>query len=369
MSGRNSTTWRLIDTGVRRAAENFALNRALLEGHQEGVSPHTLRFLSFKPSALLGFHQDVEQELNVDYCREQGIDIQRRVTGGGALYFDETQIGWELYLDKQTLGTADMSAIARRVCEAAARGISSLGVAAKYRPRNDIEVDGRKISGTGGAFDGDSILYQGTLLIDFDVEKMLRVLRIPAEKLSGKAIASARERVVNLKELLGELPSVEAVEAAMAQAFAEEFGVSFERAEEISAREQEIFAEALEEIDSEEWIYQHNRPVDTAPMVEGIYKSAGGLMRANVMLDPEKGRLKQLWLTGDFFIKPRRLVVDLEAALRNTKIDELDANLDAFFADYGAEMLQLTRDDFAAVIRLAIDNAQNPAAPAATGTA
>jgi lipoate-protein ligase A len=369
MSGRNPTTWRLIDTGIRRAAENFALNRALLEGHQEGVSPHTLRFLRFEPSALLGFHQDVEQELNVDYCRENGVDIQRRMTGGGAIFFDETQIGWELYLDKQVLGTADMTAISKRICEAAARGISTLGVDAKFRPRNDIEVDGRKISGTGGAFDGDSIMFQGTLLIDFDVEKMLRVLRIPAEKLSDKAIESARERVINLKELLGTLPTFEAVQDAMAQAFAEEFGVSFERDEEISEREGEIFEEALAEIDSDEWIYQHNRPVEQAPMVEGIYKSRGGLMRANVMIDPEKGRLKQLWLTGDFFIKPRRLIVDLEAALRNSKLDELESNIDKFFADYGAEMMLLTKDDFVTVIRAAIDNAQDPSAQAASGGA
>ena len=85
-----------------------------------------------------------------------------------------------------------------------------LGVDAQFRPRNDIEVDGRKISGTGGAFDGDALMYQGTLLIQFDVEKMLRVLRIPAEKLSDKAIASARERVANLADLLGEAPSAAA---------------------------------------------------------------------------------------------------------------------------------------------------------------
>ena len=364
MSERNATTWRVIDTGIRRAAENFALNRALLEGHQEGVSPHTLRFLGFKPSALLGFHQDVEQELNVDYCREHGVDIQRRITGGGAIYFDETQIGWELYLDKQVLGTADMAAISRRICEAAARGISALGVDARFRPRNDIEVDGRKISGTGGAFDGDSIMFQGTLLIDFDVEKMLRVLRIPAEKLSDKAIASARERVINLKELLGTLPSFDEVKARLTEAFAEEFGVTFEPAAEINGREHEIFAEALAEIDTVEWVHQHNRPVDTAPMLEGMHKSAGGLMRANVMLDPEKGRLKQLWLTGDFFVRPRRLVVDLEAALRNSKLDELDANLDKFFADYPAEMMMLTKEDFATVIRNAIASAQAPSAAA-----
>ena len=206
--------WRLIDTGLRSAAENIALNRALLEARQAGESPSTLRFLQFTPSALLGFHQSAEQELDLDYCRAHGVTVQRRITGGGAIYFDATQLGWELYLHKHDLGTADMAAIARRLCEAAARGISSLGVDARYRPRNDIEVDGRKVSGTGGVFEGDALMYQGTLLVRFDVEKMLRVLRIPAEKLSDKAIASARERVANLADLLGFVPPLDLVKKA-----------------------------------------------------------------------------------------------------------------------------------------------------------
>lgn len=354
MSARDPQRWRVIDTGLRPAAQNFALNRAFLEGHQQGDSPHTLRFLRFTPSALVGFHQDVEQELRTDYCREQGITVQRRITGGGAIYFDPTQIGWELYLDKHRLGTADMNLISRRICEAAAVGISRLGVDAQFRPRNDIEVDGRKISGTGGAFDGDSILYQGSLLIDFDVEKMLRVLRIPAEKLSGKAIASARERVVNLKDLLGELPSFERVQNLMSEAFAEAFDARFEPAQDLLAHEQQIYDEALAEIDSHEWVYQHNRPQSSAPQRQGMHKSSGGLMRASVLIDTEKKRLKQLWLTGDFFVTPQRMVVDLEAALRDTRIDELEKNLTVFFDAYEVDMLMLERADFLHAIQAAI---------------
>ena len=359
-------TWRVLDTGVRRAAENFAINRAILEAHQAGEAPHTIRFLSFEPSALIGFHQDVEQELNLDFIAEQGIDIQRRVTGGGALYFDQQQIGWELYLDKRVLGTADMSQIARRICETAARGLRSLGVNAQYRPRNDIEVDGRKISGTGGAFDGDSILYQGTLLIEFDVERMMRVLRIPAEKISDKAIATARDRIVTMSELLGgALPSRGHIQEMLARAFATEFGVNLEKAEDLNAAEQVIYSEALGEIDTPEWVYQHNRPRVDAPLLEGLYKSPGGLMRAAVLLDTTRRRIKQVWITGDFFVKPRRVVIDLEGALRDTPLDDLDANVERFFAEREAEMLMLQPADFATAVRLAVAAAEPPAAPVA----
>ncbi len=359
-------TWRVIDTGLRPAAENIALNRALLEARQAEAAPRTLRFLRFLPSALVGFHQSVAQELDTDYCAAHGIAIQRRITGGGAIYFDETQLGWELYLDKRTFGTADMLEIARRVCETAAAGIRALGVDARFRPRNDIEVDGRKISGTGGAFDGDAILYQGTLLIDFDVERMLRVLRIPAEKLSGKAIASARERVVNLRELLGTPPDLDEVKRALTRAFAEGFGVEFDEAG-LTPFEEQRYRAALAEIDTPEWVYQIDRPAAEAPVVEGMHKCEGGLLRAALHVDLARGRIKQVWLTGDFFVNPRRLVADLEAALKDTPIADLRHGVNAFFDRYPVEMLLLRREDFIAAIENALAALPPPASAAAQG--
>ncbi|WP_090204811.1 lipoate--protein ligase family protein [Ectothiorhodospira magna] len=350
------THLRVLDTGLRRAAENIALNRTLLECHQAGDSPHTLRFLRFTPCALVGFHQNVEQALRVDHCRAEGIHIQRRITGGGAIYFDPGQIGWELYVDRRFLGTAHMGEIARRICEAAADGIRRLGVDARYRPRNDIEVDGRKISGTGGAFDGNAIMYQGTLLIDFDVERMLRVLRIPAEKCSDKAIASARERVTNLRALLGEPPPLARVQSALAGAFAEAFQVELVPVDDLNPREQPHFAQALAEIDREDWVYQRHRPAGGMPLLEAVHRCPGGLMRAGVMLDEARDIIRQVWITGDFFVNPRRMLVDLEASLKETPVAELEANIHRFFDAYRVEMLMLSREDFLQVLRKALDS-------------
>lgn len=347
MKATTRDRWRLIDTGLRPAAENIAINRAMLEAHQEGIIPPTLRFLRYLPSALIGFHQSVEQELRVDYCAAHGITIQRRLTGGGAIYFDETQIGWELYLDRRLLGTADMQEISRRICEMAAVGIRHFGVDARFRPRNDIEVNGRKISGTGGAFEGDSIMYQGTLLIDFDIEKMLRVLRIPVEKLSDKAIASARERVANLKDLLGTMPDRDAVKRSLAQSFAEGFNVELETAVALGESEQKKFAQALSEIDHPDWVNLVNRPLSDTPTVAGLHKCDGGLLRATLAVDLSKNRIKQVWFTGDFFVNPRRMVVDLEAALRDSPLNNFHRTVDEFFLRYPVEMLLLRPADFA----------------------
>src|SRR5262245_46121113 len=139
-----SEVWRVIDTGLRPAAQNIALNRALLEARLAEEIPSTLRFLRFAPSALLGFRQSAKQEFNLDYCRAHDIVVQRRITGGGARYADETQLEWELYLHRRDTGSDNMTVIAKRICHAAATAISALGVDARFRPHNDVEVDGRK---------------------------------------------------------------------------------------------------------------------------------------------------------------------------------------------------------------------------------
>jgi lipoate-protein ligase A len=346
-------SWRVIDTGLRPPAQNIALNRALLEARAAEEIPSTLRFLRFTASALLGYHQSAEQELNLDYCRAHGVAVQRRITGGGAIYFDETQIGWELYLHQRDVGTRDMQAISKRICHAAATAVSALGIDARYRPRNDIEVDGRKISGTGGAFDGDALLYQGTLLIDFDVEKMLRVLRIPAEKLSGKAIASARERVANLKELLGRQPDTATIRQYFVEAFESEFSVEF-REGDLTLSEHKRYQAALAEIDTVDWVHLVTRPRADMPILEATRKFPGGLLRAAVTYDAVARLIRQVWFTGDLFVSPRRTVADLEAALRDLPLDRLEQRTLAFFASRPADLLGLAPADFVTVVRIAI---------------
>lgn len=346
--------WRVIDTGVRSAAENFALNRSLLESRRLGECPSTLRFLQFRPSALLGYHQSAEQELDLDYCAEQGIAVQRRITGGGAIYMDEGQFGWELYLSRADAGSADMSVITRRICEAAARGLSTLGLAAQFRPRNDIEVGGRKISGTGGAFDGDALLYQGTVLVDFDVARMVRCLRIPSQKIADKAIADARERVVSLRELLGQAPPPEAVKARIQDAFSEAFAVDF-LAGELLPAEVSRCGTALEEIDTEEWVHLVRKPRAELPLLEAVQKFSGGMVRVAIAWERQSDRIRQIWFTGDFFVSPRRTVADLEAALKDLPLAQAAARIEDFFAGRAVDMLTLRPADFSAAIATAAE--------------
>src|SRR4030042_3771504 len=95
-------TWRLLDTGARSAAENMALDEALLELKAEERIPNTLRFLQFSnPTVLVGHHQSIEEEVRLDYCRKKGIEINRTLPGGGALYWGKPELGWGLPFSKK----------------------------------------------------------------------------------------------------------------------------------------------------------------------------------------------------------------------------------------------------------------------------
>lgn len=344
-----SDLWRVIDTGLRPAAQNIALNRALLEARCAEEIPSTLRFLRFAPSALLGCRQSAEQEIDRDYCRDNGITLQRRITGGSALYVDEAQLGWELYLHQRDVATSDMLAVARRICHAAATAVSALGIDARYRPRDDIEVDGRKISSSGGASDGDALLFQGMLLLESDTGKALRVLRA----ISGQTIASARERVASLKELLGRRPDLLLIKRNLIAVFESEFNVEFQEGD-LTLTENARYRKALAEIDTPDWIDLVRRPACEAPLFESAQQFAGGMLRASLMYDRLTHRIKQIGFSGDFRIDPRRVVPDLEAALRDTSVERLEHNVRVFFSGRDVDMRELTPEDFIAVVRLAV---------------
>ncbi|MFA9459883.1 lipoyl protein ligase domain-containing protein [Thiohalorhabdus methylotrophus] len=340
-------TWRLLDTGLRGAAENMALDQVLLESHQEGHSPNTLRFLRFEPCVLVGYHQKVAHEVWEDFCAEHGIAVNRRITGGGTIYFDPLHLGWELYFDRAFLGTGDMAALSERICRAAAGGLQRLGVDAHFRPRNDIEVNGRKISGTGGAFDGSSVVFQGTVLIDAELEKMLGALRVAPEKLSKRQIADIGERLTTVKEVLGgrEVPWPE-VKQSLADGFAEELGIDLEPGD-LNAVEQDKLPETLAEMEDEEWIHLHAPMGDEdATVVEATHRSEGGLVRAAVAVEADRGMIKHVTFSGDFFVNPKRMVFDLESTLRNLPMVRLEEAVRDFFRRSEVEMLLLGPEDF-----------------------
>jgi len=355
---------RVVDTGVMEGRLNIALGQALVESHQAGNSPDTLRFLRFPPTALVGRHQALAQELNLDYCLANDIGTARRITGGGAIFLDPGQLGWEIVISRQTLGKASLADVTRMICEAAAEGLSSLGIEAAYRPRNDIEVGGRKISGTGGFFDGDTLFFQGTVLVDMNPQVMISALRVPRAKLEKHGVGSAAQRVVTLRELLGKAsPDLATIQLVLARSMADRFGLlqnegSLTGAE--TARGQQLYRE---EIGREEFVREIDEPHCAPGLLAGTHTGAGGTIRSYLRLEgPAQNTVREALITGDFFVTPPRVIYDLEASLRRAYTGDIAMVVRQFFASAKVDLLTATPEDFIQSLEAAVASATNSGA-------
>ena len=329
-------TWRLLDTSARSASENMALDETLLELKAAGRIPHTLRFLQFSnPTVLVGHHQSVGEEVRLDYCQRQGIEINRRLTGGGALYWGKKELGWEIYISKNDPRIPSrIEDLYRKMGEAASLGLRHLGVRAHFRPRNDIEIQGRKISGTGGTELSGAILFQGTVLVDFDVDEMLRALRIPTEKLQDKEIESVKERVTCLKWELGRTLPIQTIKAALAKGFEEAFGVRFD-SKPLTFEEENLLKTKLPYFSSPDYIFKIRDSLPRRKTLSSILKAPGGLIRISIAMDSKTQVINQILITGDFFAYPKRAIFDLESLLKNSKasLPNIEGVIRSFFSD------------------------------------
>ena len=310
---------KVVDTGLKSAAWNIAMDQALLEyAHKYGPF---LRFLSFSPECtLVGYFQSVSQEVRVDYCRREGISINRRITGGGAIYFDPSQLGWEV------IGTThDFPYTLKELSEifgsALAYALSLLGVPAVFRERNDVEVNGKKISGMGGVTLSDNFLFQGTLLVNDRIERMLKSLKVPIEKLKPKEIDSVRERVTCLEHEIEHVPDREKLKDIIKRGMEEFLRVSLvnsEIPEEVYIRHREL----LPYFESNKWIYKIDHPETEQDVLCGYFRTDEGTVKVSMTVNIRQKLLRNTLITGDFFLNPPESIFRLESRLKNVRFNE-----------------------------------------------
>lgn len=340
--------WRLLDNRRLRAARQMALDEVMLTSIGNGSSPPTIRFLTFAaPSVLVGYHQDLKSEIRHQYCREQNIDINRRLTGGGALFWGLSEIGWEI------ITPADHPCLPGRLdeiysffCSLAVDGLRALGVDCHFRPRNDIEVGSRKISGTGATSLNGGFLFQGTVLIDYEVEDMLRALRIPTEKLKDKDLESVKDRVTSLKKCLGEVPEADEIITRLADSFATGLGVDLEPLP-LTDQEERLCKDLLTHYESE----AHIEPVHRQKPARSLYGSTrtpGGIVKVNLKTNANLGFISQAIITGDFLASSPSIIYDLECALKQVRFEpeSIQKTVEGFFASYPESVLNMRPNDF-----------------------
>ncbi|MBQ4566747.1 MAG: lipoate--protein ligase [Desulfovibrio sp.] len=194
------------------AAYNLALEEHLCTSLPLG---HPGLFLLWQngPSVIVGRHQCTAEEVDAAQLQREGIPVIRRMTGGGAVYHDLGNLNFS-FICHARAGEAlrpDFARFLRPVC----RALQDVGVRASISGRNDLEVDGRKISGSGQRHVQGRILHHGTLLVQADFARMAAVLTPDAAKLRSRGVRSVRSRVGNLADFWQAGTSMDTLRAAL----------------------------------------------------------------------------------------------------------------------------------------------------------
>jgi lipoate-protein ligase A len=183
---------RTLETGFNPAVTNMAIDEALME--TVGEVP-ILRIYGWRPAAVsIGYFQSMNEEVNFAKCREIGVDVVRRMTGGGAV-LHECELTYSFISREYPKNIMESY---RWICDAIVMSINRLGFDANFVPLNDIVIANKKVSGNAQTRRNGVLLQHGTILLGVDVNKMFSVLKVPSEKLRDKIIKDAKERVTSL---------------------------------------------------------------------------------------------------------------------------------------------------------------------------
>jgi lipoate-protein ligase A len=255
----------------------------------------------------------VENEVRVAYCLENGIAINRRPTGGGAIIMGADQLGVALTIPGRK---EDDYARARELMghfsEGLVRGLNQLGVQASFRRKNDIEVNGKKLVGLGVyRAPSGGLLFHASLLVDLDIALMLRVLKTPFEKISDKEIDTVAGRITTVRRELANWITLDEVRRVIADGFVSAFDVNFVPSDFTDEERVHIAKLENEKYLTDNWVYQTTTVPDTNGSAK--VKTDAGLIDVSVTM--AGATIKAAFIGGDFFAS-ESAVADLEASLR-----------------------------------------------------
>ena len=181
--------WRLIEQSANNAAMNMAIDHAIYESVANEREKPTIRFYKWLPSSVsLGAYQN-PKEINLNACKMHNVGIVRRMTGGRAVFHDEVDFTYSIIAPIRIFGYSIENAY-KQICSWNINALNELGISASLENKNDIAVDGKKISGNAAkAMDKGIYLQHGTLVYDVDFELMPKVLNI-SKDLAKERIAS-----------------------------------------------------------------------------------------------------------------------------------------------------------------------------------
>lgn len=277
---------------------NMAHDEFLLEGFSGTV----FCLWQNAPAVIIGLNQSAYAEVNLPYLEAHGVQLARRVTGGGAVYHDLGNLNYSI---------AGPAREVERHYDTVAAALRRLGVPAQRSGRNDILVEGRKCSGYAKRLYKDRMMIHGTLMWDVDLDALTAALAVPGSKLAAAGIASVRSRVANLKPYLPQFPDLESFRSALQSLLADgdpEISLT-------PARKADIDRLADEKFRSWDWVYGHS----PAASFESTRTFSCGSVTARYTL--KHGVFEVLEFSGDFI--GARPASELAARLLGRRLEDI----------------------------------------------
>ena len=250
-----------------------------------------------RPAVIIGLNQNAYAEVDIQFLREHDIALVRRVTGGGAVYHDQGNLNYTI------VGrSADLNRDYPEYTRYMQQALQALGVRAELSGRNDILVDGRKVSGYAKRVYKDRLMVHGTLMYDVDLDILEKALNPPAEKLVGKGIASVRSRVMNLRECMPQVKGIEDLKERLERYLSHnytdtEYMLTEEAKHAIEQAAERKFA-------TQEWVYGKQAPIthrsdkNTSRSIRRASRLTCG--KVEIELEIRDGHIAACQFGGDF---------------------------------------------------------------------
>lgn len=273
---------------------NLAAEEYLLKNFNEPV----FRLWSNENSIIIGHYQNAYAEVDINYVKENGIKVVRRLTGGGAVFHDLGNLNFT-FIENRKAGE-DASAMFRRFTAPIIDALNNIGIKAYLEGRNDLLIDGKKFSGNAICIHNGRILQHGTLLFDTSMHNLGAALKSRPEKFTGKSVQSNRSRVTNIKEhLLPDSPNLKIDSVTEFKKYMEEYicnkypditpyNYSERDLEEIQKLKEDKYSR-------ESWNFGKSPSYSFSK----VKKLQGGIVE--LFMSVEKGVITELDIMGDYF--------------------------------------------------------------------
>jgi lipoate-protein ligase A len=311
----------ITDPRINLAIEEYAVRYLDIEQTY-------LLFYVNQPSIIIGKNQNTFEEINTDYVRDHNIIVVRRLSGGGAVYHDHGNLNFSFI----TKNEGDNFHNFRKFTEPVVAALHKLGIEAELSGRNDILVQGRKISGNAQFATKGRMFSHGTLMLDSNIENVVHALNVKQDKIQSKGIKSIRSRVANIREFLQQDLSMDSFKQLLLTSIFEP-EASIPRYHLTEHDWKQIHEISQSRYQNWDWNYGKS----PSSNIQHAHRFSAGSI--DIRLDVKKGTIQACKIYGDFFgagdvqelevlLEGRRYErKDIEQALENVDIQHYFGNV------------------------------------------